>query len=260
MAGWFAIPPAVLIVGDISELPKRSFVTNVAVVAFSDFQLLDLVGPYDVFAAASDIAPKVVAASLSRVRSSSGLAIVPETTFEALAQPEILLVPGGLGVNAAMQDLRLLEYLRSAAANATYVTSVCTGSLILGAAGLLDGYRATTHWRYRDLLRHFGALDALETDRVVVDRNRVTGSGVTAGIDFALTLVALLRGEEAAKHIELHFEYNPAPPFGSGHPTLATPAVLETALRESRQRYEERERIVREIGPRVTSQDRPKPS
>jgi cyclohexyl-isocyanide hydratase len=147
-----------------------------------------------------------------------------------------------------MADDDTLDFLHSRGKNAEYVTAVCTGSLLLGAAGLLRGYRATTHWRYMDLLKVFGAEPVAE--RVVEDRNRVTGGGVTAGLDFGLRLVARLRGDDAAKALQLGLEYNPAPPFASGHPSVADPALVASYVRDTATRYVQREQIAREIAAR----------
>jgi len=158
---------------------------------------LDLTGPFEVFGRLSDA--QVLLVGDREVRSDTGLFLRPDVGLADAPQLDVLCVPGGPGVNAAMEDAALLAFLRSQAERATWVTSVCTGALVLGAAGLLRGYRATTHWLSLDLLAPFGATAVRE--RVVVDRNRVTGGGVTAGIDFGLRLAAELRGERAAKEI-----------------------------------------------------------
>ena len=137
---------------------------------------------------------------------------------------DILCVPGGLGINAVIADDGALGWVRRVGTDAQWVTSVCTGSLILGAAGLLSGYRAACHWGQREQLRLFGAEPVAE--RTVVDRNRVTGGGVTAGIDFALTLTAMLRGEDHARLVQLSLEYDPKPPFDAGSPERADPALV----------------------------------
>jgi cyclohexyl-isocyanide hydratase len=161
---------------------------NVGMVLFPNLTQLDLTGPYEVFARLPKTKVSLIAAELTPVRSERGLTIAPDATFENAPELDILFVPGGPGVDAMMENEALLRFLRSRAARARYVTSVCTGALVLGAAGLLHGYRATTHWLSQDLLALFGAEAADE--RVVVDRNRITGGGVTAGIDFGLTVAA----------------------------------------------------------------------
>jgi cyclohexyl-isocyanide hydratase len=159
-----------------------------------------------------------------------GLPVAPTTDFaDCPVAPDILFVPGGLkGSIAAMTDPATIAFLADRGAKARFVTSVCTGGLVLGAAGLLRGYRATTHWYVRDLLPLLGAVPA--EGRVVVDRNRLTAGGVTAGIDFGLTLAAQLHGEEVAKRLQLVLEYEPAPPFQAGGPTGAGPALTAEVL------------------------------
>jgi cyclohexyl-isocyanide hydratase len=152
------------------------------------------------------------------------LTLTPTTTFADCPQLDVLCVPGGAGTDDMVNDEEMLEFLRRQAGGARYVTSVCTGSLVLGAAGLLKGYRATTHWTAMDLLAPFGATP--EKTRVCVDRNRITGGGVTAGIDFALTLVSIMVDRPTAELIQLGLEYNPAPPFNSGSPDTAPPEIL----------------------------------
>ena len=138
---------------------------------------------------------------------------------------DILLVPGGFGSNAAMKDPELLEFLKSRGATADYVTSVCSGSTVLGAAGLLDGYKSTTHWAYFPVLKVMDIETASE--RVVTDRNRISGGGVTAGIDFGLSVLAKLRGDDAAKRMQLIMEYDPQPPFQAGHPSISEPRLTD---------------------------------
>jgi cyclohexyl-isocyanide hydratase len=164
--------------------------------------------------------------TLDPVPSDSGPAIVPTTTFaECPMDLDVLFVPGGLGTAAVMDDADVLRFLAERAPRAKYVTSVCSGSLILAAAGLLDGYRATTHWAAYDALAAFGV--DVSDERVVIDRNRLTGGGVTAGIDFGLTLLAQLRGDAVAQMTQLAMEYDPAPPFDAGSPKRAAPELVE---------------------------------
>jgi cyclohexyl-isocyanide hydratase len=162
-------------------------------------------------------------------------------TLAEAAPADVLFVPGGSGLVPLLQDEEVLEFLRRQAASAHYVTAVCTGSLLLGAAGLLQGYRATTHWAYHELLERCGAIPVRQ--RVVVDRNRVTAGGVTAGIDFALRLTAELCGEPLARAIQLGLEYDPEPPFDSGTPERATAELRQIVLdrlAKSRSGYAER--------------------
>lgn len=204
---------------------------KIGMLMFPDMTQLDFTAPWEVFAQMPGCEVKVIAKSLDPVVARGGLRFLPDTILSEAPQVDLLFVPGGPGVGALMEDREVLEFLRRQAAGAKYVTSVCTGALVLGAAGLLKGYRATTHWLSLELLPVFGA-DA-SPDRVVVDRNRMTGGGVTAGIDFALTVAAETVGVEVAKSIQLLIEYNPAPPFACGHPDTADAEVVE-AVRKAR--------------------------
>ncbi|MEY2928402.1 MAG: hypothetical protein RL367_2879, partial [Pseudomonadota bacterium] len=163
------------------------------------------------------------------VPTDAGFCIVPTATFAEIPAADILCVPGGVGVSEVMNDDQAMAWIRQVGAGAAWVTSVCTGSLILGAAGLLKGYRATTHWAWHDYLALFGAVPVKA--RTVFDRNRVTGGGVTAGIDFALALTAAIAGDAVAKSLQLGFEYDPAPPFDAGSPEKAGEAAV-TAYRD----------------------------
>lgn len=198
----------------------------IGMLIFRDLTQLDFTGPYEVFAQVPGCEVKVLAKTLEPVAAKGGLKILPDTRLADAPQLDVVFVPGGPGVGALMEDREVLEFLRRQAPQARYVTSVCTGALVLGAAGLLQGYRAATHWLSMDLLPVFGATPVAE--RVVVDRNRVTGGGVTAGIDFALRIAAEVAGPAAAKEIQLLIEYDPAPPFACGHPRSAEPAVVES--------------------------------
>ena len=199
--------------------------TRIAFLLFPQVTQLDLTGPAQVLSRMPDAKLELVAKTLEPVPTDAGFPLLPSATFESAVQPDILCVPGGFGVVQAMSDEATLAWLRRVAEQATWVTSVCTGALVLGAAGLLKGYRATTHWASHEALSFFGAIPVKE--RVVFDRNRVTGGGVTAGIDFGLALVAAIAGEDYARFVQLSLEYDPAPPFDSGSPDKADPAVLE---------------------------------
>lgn len=191
---------------------------------FPDVTQLDLTGPAQVLSRMPGARVQLVARTLDPVPTDAGFALLPTATFDDAASADILCVPGGFGVVPAMEDAATLAWVRDAGAQASWVTSVCTGALLLGAAGLLAGYRATTHWASHEYLAAFGAIPVKE--RVVFDRNRVTGGGVTAGIDFGLGLVAAIHGEAVARFIQLSIEYDPAPPFDSGSPARADPATL----------------------------------
>ncbi|MCY1063097.1 DJ-1/PfpI family protein [Nannocystis sp. SCPEA4] len=199
---------------------------SVAMLLYPGFTLLDLIGPHQVLSGSAKV--HLVAKTLAPVASDSAAQLVPTCTLEDCPRDvDVLFVPGGTGTFAAMQDKELLAFLADRGARAGHVTSVCTGSLILAAAGLLAGYRAATHWSTYEVLAAFGVEGVRE--RVVVDRNRVSGGGVTAGIDFGLTLLARLRGEQVAKLTQLVLEYDPAPPFRAGTPEQAGPELTAQA-------------------------------
>jgi cyclohexyl-isocyanide hydratase len=196
---------------------------NIAFVLFPNLTQLDMTGPAQVLHRLPDSKVEYVAATLDPVPSDCGLSLVPTATFETAPQADLLCVPGGFGVEQAMADPAMLAFVRRQAAGARHVTSVCTGAFILGAAGLLRGRKATTHWAYVDLLPLVGAIPT--PGRVVRDGDLFTGGGVTAGIDFALTLAAEIAGDTLAQSIQLSIEYDPAPPFAAGHPSRAPEAV-----------------------------------
>ncbi len=192
---------------------------RVAFLLFPDVTQLDLTGPAQVLSRLGNTTIDLVARTLDPVATDAGFPLHPTASFATAIQPDILCVPGGFGVTAAMEDEATLDWLRQTATGAQWVTSVCTGSILLAAAGLLTGYRATSHWAQHGHLAAFGAIP--EHARYVFDRNRVTGSGVTAGIDFALALTARIRGDAHARMVQLSLEYDPAPPFDSGSPETA---------------------------------------
>ncbi|WWG82064.1 DJ-1/PfpI family protein [Pseudomonas poae] len=184
---------------------------------------------------------------LAPVTSSTGLVITPTMTYADCPNLDVLCVPGGAGVGALMEDVDTLDFLKAQSLTARYVTSVCTGSLVLGAAGLLRGRKATTHWAYHDMLAPLGAIPVQE--RVVRDGNLFTGGGITAGIDFALVLAAELYSEAAAQLVQLQIEYAPAPPFDAGRPDTAPQQVLD----EARKRTAESRRVRGEITARAAA-------
>ena len=189
---------------------------------------LDLTGPFEVFAKMPGAETLLLWKTLEPVEAETGLRMLPHATFDDCPQLDVLCVPGGPGVNDLLEDDEVLAFLRRQAIGARFVSSVCTGSLVLGAAGLLRGRRATSHWSARDLLAAFGAIPTAA--RVVRDGSVFTGGGVTAGIDFALTMVAELAGASTAQQIQLQLEYAPAPPYDAGTPETA-PADILTAVR-----------------------------
>lgn len=203
---------------------------TIGLVIYPDMTQLDITGPHQVFSSIPNTRVLLLWKSLEPVVSNCGLTILPTTTCDECPQLDILCVPGGPGTVQMMQDAEMLAFLQQQAQTAKYVTAVCTGSLILAAAGLLRGYRAATHWAFCEQLALMGV--SVSTDRVVVDRNRITGGGVTAGIDFALTIAGILCGEETAKFIELMLEYNPAPPFGVGSPQKAGTELVQAVQNE----------------------------
>jgi cyclohexyl-isocyanide hydratase len=197
---------------------------RIGLLLFERMTQLDMTGPFEVFTRVPEAQVLLVAKTLEPIEADTGLRMLPYTTLRDCPLLDVVCVPGGPGVNALMEDEEVLDWLREQAAHARYVGSVCTGSLVLGAAGLLRGRRATSHWGARDLLAAFGATPTPE--RVVRDGNLFTGGGVTAGIDFALTMVAELAGPDTARGIQLQLEYAPAPPFDAGTPETAPDDVL----------------------------------
>lgn len=203
---------------------------HAAILLFPGLTQLDFTGPLEVFHRVPGLHVDLVWKSLEPVTcaafGSPGLRVLPSARLDDVSRTDILFVPGGPGVNAVMSDDDVLAWVKRLALDARYVTSVCTGSLILGAAGLLNGYRATSHWAHHQWLAPLGAIPV--NQRVVIDRNRVTGAGVSSGIDFALTLVAEIWGERRAQSAQLSMEYDPQPPFDSGSPANAAPELVRS--------------------------------
>lgn len=197
---------------------------QIGIVLFPRVTQLDFTGPLQVFSSVPGAKVHLIWKRIEPVPSDSVMAITPTVSFADCPQLDVICVPGGMGTDDAVNDEEILAFVKKQASGAKYVTSVCTGSLVLGAAGLLQGYRASTHWTAMDALAPFGAIPT--KTRVCVDRNRVTGGGVTAGIDFALTLVSIMVDRRTAEAIQLRLEYNPAPPFNAGSPDTAPPEVL----------------------------------
>ena len=200
---------------------------KIGMLLYPGFTLLDLAGPQA--ALGMNGQTLLLWKNLEPVAADSGVALCPTTTFDGCPDDlDVLFVPGGFGTNDAMRDAEIVDFLARVGPSARYVTSVCSGSLVLGMAGLLDGYRAATHWACYPALDAVGAIPTHA--RVVADRNRYTGGGVTAGIDFGLTLLAELRGEQVAKVTQLAMEYDPKPPFDTGTPETAGPELTAIAL------------------------------
>jgi cyclohexyl-isocyanide hydratase len=222
---------------------------SVAFLLFPNVTQLDLTGPAQVLSRLGNVTLDLVWKDRDPVTTDAGFAILPTASFADVPRADILCVPGGMGVTDVIADDEAMAWVRSVGAEARWVTSVCTGSLILGAAGLLKGYRAATHWSWREYLAMFGA--EMVPERVVVDRNRVTGGGVTAGIDFALTLMAEVRGDQFAKAVQLSLEYDPAPPFDAGSPEKAGAELVATYQRRVAQLAPDRDEKFRAAAARL---------
>jgi len=223
----------------MKDVPKSWHGNEViGMLIYPKFTALDLFGPHHIFISMMGAKVLLIAKSSEPVSTDSGVKITPTTTFaDCPTKLSVLFVPGGTqGTLEAARDKETREFVADRGASADWVTSVCTGSLVLGAAGLLDGYRATSHWLIRDALKEFGAVPV--NQRVVFDRNRVTGAGVTSGLDFGLSLLTKMRDEEYAKAVQLFSEYDPKPPFDCGAPEKA-PAAMLKLLTDMHQPFEE---------------------
>lgn len=220
---------------------------HIGFLLFPHVTQLDLTGPAQILSRVPNATIHLIWKTTDPVTTDVGFDIVPTTSFAACPPLTVLCVPGGFGVGDQITDNETLAFLRKQGEQARYVTSVCNGSLILGAAGLLRGYRSACHWTWRKYLPHFGALPVPE--RIVRDRNRISGGGVTAGIDFALSVAAELAGDDVAKMLQLAFEYDPQPPFDCGTPEKAGPELVERLheLQRPRIQYVE-QRIANAIG------------
>lgn len=224
---------------------------QIGILFFPNVTQLDAMGPAQVLSRVPGAKMHIIWKSRDPVTTDSGFAVLPTTTFADCPQLDVICVPGGVGQVALMNDEETLAFLRRQAAGARYITSVCTGSLVLAAAGLLKGYRSACHWSVRDELAAFGAVPV--ADRVVRDRNRLSGGGVTAGIDFGLTLAAELAGEQTAKAIQLMMEYDPKPPFDSGSPEKAGPELVALYKQRTAGMMEQRREANRTAAARVAA-------
>lgn len=224
---------------------------TIAFLLFPDVTQLDLTGPAQVFSRLGNARIELVSKSPEPVRTDAGFCLLPTATFDEIQSADVLCVPGGSGIAGVLEDPQSLAWVRAIASDAKWITSVCSGSLVLAAAGLLDGRRATGHWTSREQLKWFGAMPVAE--RVVFDGNLVTGGGVTAGIDFALALVAKIRGDEQAKLVQLSLEYDPAPPFDSGTPEKAERAILDHFQRIAGETLAKRAKQVESIAARMNT-------
>lgn len=223
---------------------------HIGLLVFPDVQQLDLTGPYEVFASAPDTMVHLLWKDLWPIRSATGLQLMPTTTLDTCPPLDMLMVPGGRGINALMRDETVIQFLRNQASHIRYLTAVCTGALVLGAAGLLIGRKATTHWSSHDLLERLGARPVRQ--RVVRDGNLITAGGVTAGIDFAISIVAELFGDTTAQEVQLSLEYSPAPPFRSGDPDTAEEEVVAAVRSRMALVRAEREAIINGLPARDT--------
>jgi cyclohexyl-isocyanide hydratase len=222
---------------------------HIGMLIFPRLTQLDMTGPYEVLARLPNTKVELVAPTMEPVTTDRGMQIVPTVTYETSPQLDVIMVPGGPGQQDLMEDEAALSFLRKHAATAKYVTSVCTGSLVLGAAGLLKGKRATCHWAAIEHLKALGAIPVNE--KVVIDGNIVTGAGVTSGIDFALTLAAILESEQVAREIQLGIEYDPDPPFDSGSPKTAARETLDTVKGRLAKLNEERRAVAARVGKKL---------
>ena len=200
----------------------------IGLVFYPGMTALDIIGPQQVFSGLPGVKIHRIWKTLDPIQTDDGMVIVPDTTFENCPTLDVICVGGGLGQMAVVDDLEVLNFFRKQGSTAKFITSVCGGSEFLAKAGLLEGYRAATHWMARKQLAELGV--EVGTERVVIDRNRLTGGGVTAGIDFGLTIAAILSGEENAKIAQLLMEYDPAPPFDAGSPEKAGHDLVNKAI------------------------------
>ncbi len=224
---------------------------HIGLLLFPNLTQLDLTGPYEVFTKFPDAQVHLLWKNKEPVAAGGGMRLLPNATFAECPRLDLICIPGGAGMNPLLNDAETLDFVRKQAAGARYVTSVCTGALVLGAAGLLRGKRATTHWMSLSMLAAFGCEPVAE--RVVVDGNVITGGGVTAGIDFALTVAGEVLGAEAARRIQLGMEYDPRPPFDAGSPARADAGLVAAVREGAAARQTEREAAVREAAERLGS-------
>lgn len=233
--------------GGEASPPRPAMHCNI--IAVPDMVQLDITGPYEVLARTPGWSVDLVAATMEPVRTDRGLCLIPNATRATAKPTDIIVIPGGTGIDAAMLDPEWVAYVRREAADAKYVFGICTGSLLLGAAGLLRGRRAGGHWQARDLLTQFGA--TVSNERMTQDGNIYTSGGVTSGIDMALRVVADVAGERVARKVQLAMEYDPAPPFEGGTPYTSPREVVSAVLADSTERRARREGQVAEAAARL---------
>ncbi|WP_339735175.1 DJ-1/PfpI family protein [uncultured Gimesia sp.] len=227
--------------------PERRL--SIAAIVFPGMDQIDLTGPYSVLSRIPNCSIQLVWKNKEPLRDHLGFSLLPDTTFDEAGQIDLLLIPGGPGQEELMDDERVLEFIRQRAEAAQCVFSVCTGALICGAAGLLTGRAATTHWTSLHLLKYFGAKTS--TKRVAIDGTFVSAAGLTAGIDGALTVAALLRGDEVAQKIQLAIQYTPEPPFNCGSPETAPPKILAAVQEKTSSLTAKREETAKRIAAKM---------
>ncbi len=208
---------------------------------FDEMQLLDFAAPYDEFCSTPEIEVSLIGETLKPITTTSGLSFAPDHDISTILPLDVLCIPGGDGVNQFINNEPVLDFIRKEAKETRFVTSVCTGSLILGASGLLKGLKATTHWSAMEFLPLFGAIPVQE--RVVVDGHIITAGGITAGMDFGLVIIAKLLGQETAEKTQLLMQYDPEPPFDCGTPEKAPNALVEQLQQQNS--TDERKKIIR---------------
>ena len=218
---------------------------KVLMLLFPRVTILDFIAPYDVFRYVPNWEVHVAGPTKGLIQAEGGLGLEVPDLLQDHESADILFIPGGAGINAMLEDVEFLNQLRTVGDNTKYVTSVCTGSLLLAAAGLLAGYSATTHWRSLPLLQELGV--ETRDERVVMDRNRITAGGITSGMDFALELVKQLEGPEVASRLELWLQYDPAPPMKTGHPNLADPAMVARLKEDTQNGFDIRRHILEQL-------------
>lgn len=228
-------------------IPQEARIAGLLI--FPGLTQLDMTGPYEVLARLPGWRAEIIARTMDPVRTDKGLTILPTLDFASAPQLDLLVVPGGPGTDDLLLDEEAVAFVRRQGQAAEYVFGICTGSMLLGAAGLLRGKRAGGHWSARDLLTQFGA--TVSDARITVDGNLYTAGGVTSGIDMALKLAADLAGEDTAMQIQLQIEYDPEPPFRSGTPSVAPPHILERTKAAGASRRQSRERLTAQAAARL---------
>ena len=220
---------------------------RIGILIFPNIMQLDMTGPHEVFTKLPDTEVLLIWKTLDPIEAGGGMRILPDVTYETCPELDLICVPGGGGMNSLLNDTKTLDFIREKAKTARFVTSVCTGSLVLAAAGLLQGKRAACHWMSREMLTEFGAIP--DKSRVVIDGKFISGGGVTAGIDFGLTVASVVFGEDIAKSIQLGIEYNPQPPFNSGSPEEADKVIVNATRSSASERQAERwDAVKRAVG------------